>query len=226
MPLFCLSLAVVLCTSFYMGRTCTIVFFRKRSDSKHGHGHGLRRDGHQAHPSVTESSDSGHAHESNWPVTVPLIILAVLSLIAGYIPFHHLLPAAAEEAAEHGGHLIAILSISFALAGFLLSFFIYRTKEHAEKSNVLAAVLQKKYFFDDFYDQAVIQGFQENTAKASDWFERIIVVEGGANGTARITRYFGDILRKLQTGLIQSYAFIFAAGLTAILYFVIFWKQS
>ena len=202
MPLFCLSLAVVLCTSFYMGRTCTIVFFRKR----HGHSH-------------------GHAHESNWPVTVPLLILAALSLIAGFIPFHHLLPAAVEEA-ESGGHLISILSITFALTGFLLSFFIYRAKEHAEKSNALTAVLQHKYFFDDFYDKVIIQGFQENTARFSDWFERIVVVEGGANGTARLTQYCGNVLRKLQTGLIQSYAFIFAAGLTAILYFVIFWRQS
>ena len=201
MPLFCLSLAVVLCTSFYMGRTCTIVFFRRR----HRH---------------------GHAHESNWPVTVPLLILAVLSLVAGFIPFHHLLPAGAEQAEEHGGHLISILSITFALTGFLLSLLIYRKKEHAEKTNPLSNILQKKYFFDDFYDKVVIQGIQENTAKFSDWFERIVVVEGGANGTARLTHYFGNILRKLQTGLIQFYAFIFAAGLTAILYFVMFWRQS
>ncbi len=75
-----------------------------------------------------------------------------------------------------------------------------------------------KYFIDDFYDNIVIKGVQENIAKVSDWFERIVVVEAGVNGTARLTRGAGDILRKLQTGMVQFYALVFAAGFTVILY--------
>ena len=169
---------------------------------------------------------TGHAHESNWPVTLPLIILAIFSAIAGYLPFHHLLPAGPAHEGHEGGHIIQMLSLGCAAGGFILAFLIYFRKKHAPKTAGPLVVLQKKYFFDDFYDVIVIKGVQENLAKFFDFFERIVVVEGGANGTARITQVFGDIVRKLQTGLVQFYALIFAAGLTFIFYAVLVWGRS
>jgi NADH-quinone oxidoreductase subunit L len=204
-PLFILSLIVVFCTAFYMGRLCTIVFFR------------------------TNPKNHGHAHESNWKMALPLLILAVLSVIGGYLPIkamvasHH--PGAAH-AAHHGGTWLAILSIGLALAGFALSyvFYIKKKSEAEEFKGALAPVkevLLKKYYFDDFYDKVVIAGIQENIAKFSDLFEKAVVVESAVNGTAKFTRFLGDSLRRLQTGAIQFYAFVFTAGLTLIIFFMI-----
>ena len=82
-------------------------------------------------------------------------------------------------------------------------------------------MLERKFFIDDFYDAVVIRGFQENLARISDLFERKAVVEVGVNGTARLTRLAGDLLRKLQTGVVQFYALIFSIGITVILYVMI-----
>ncbi len=203
-PLFYLSVATVFFTSFYMGRLCTVVFFRKREH--HGH---------------------GHAHESNWAITLPLILLCVLSVIAGFLPLKALLPAVAEHGGHHeGGNIIAILSLSCAAAGFILAFLMYSGKKHADKTAGPLVVLEKKYFFDELYDIVVIKGIQENLAKIFDVFERIVVVEGGVNGTARGTFKIGDVLRKLQTGLIQLYALVFAAGMVLVLYAVLVWGKS
>ncbi len=202
-PLFYIGVLTAFFTAFYMGRLCTIMFFRKREH--HGH---------------------GHAHESGPAITLPLILLAVLSVIAGFLPFKNLLPSAPHAGHHEGGQLIMILSLSCAVGGFLLAFLLNFKKQHASKVAGPMTVLEKKYFFDDFYDVVVVKGIQENIAKLSDAFERIVVVEGGANGTARLTQKFGDLLRRLQTGLIQLYALVFAAGLTLILYVILVWGKS
>lgn len=195
-PLFYLAAATVFFTAFYMGRLCTVVFFRKRDS--HGH---------------------GHAHESGWVIGLPLIILAVFSAGAAFLPFHLLLPASAEQA--EAGSFVKMLSLGLALAGFAAAFIVYRGKKQPAKNAGPAVVLEKKYFFDDFYDTVIIRGFQENLAKAADFFEKKIVLEGAADGSGNAARWAGHVLRKLQTGLVQLYALVFAAGLVIILYAVL-----
>jgi NADH:ubiquinone oxidoreductase subunit 5 (subunit L)/multisubunit Na+/H+ antiporter MnhA subunit len=147
----------------------------------------------------------------------------VLSVIGGYLPIKSLISEAhAGHLAHEGSHQIALLSIGLGVSGFLFSFLLYFHKKSTadEFKGPLAAVktlFLKKYFFDDFYDTVIIKGIQENLAKFFDLFERYVVVEGGVNGTAKNTRSFGDLLRKFQTGVVQSYVFIFVAGLIAIL---------
>lgn len=209
--LFYLALAVVFCTAFYMGRLCTIVFFRK--PGTHGHAH----HGHSHAP-----------HESGWKMSLPLVVLCVLSIIGGFLPIKSMLELNAHGAGHghHEGGNLALISIALGVSGFVLSFLLYiRKKSEADEyKGALAPVKQlflKKYFFDDFYDVVVIKGFQENIAKLSDWFDRIVVIEGGVNGTAKGTRSAGNLLRKLQTGMVQTYVFVFAAGITVILFLML-----
>ncbi len=229
-PLFWLAVSVVFFTSFYMARLCTIIWFRKREHAHGHHDHGEQRLERQAPASLHESSDSGHAHESGIAITLPLIILAVFSAIGGFLPVKGLLPAAHGHHGEHGGHheaahFITMLSIGFVLLGSALAFLLYRTRKTSTPASGAAAVLEKKYFFDDFYDNVVIKGIQENIAKISDLFERSVVVEAFANGTAKLTRKIGDAVRSFQTGVVQFYALCFAAGLTVIVYCVILWGR-
>jgi len=204
--LFWLAAATVFLTAFYMGRLATIVFF----------------------PAGRASEDrSHHLHENNWPITVPLIILAVLSAFGGFFPIKALvLEGHSSHAAGHPSSAgLAILSISLAAAGFLAAFLLYRNRTISLTSSVHslqapARVLEKKYFFDDAYD-GLIQCGQEKIARAADRIERYAVVEWTINGSGRIVRYIGNIVRKLQTGVIQFYAFVFAAGTTVIIYLVL-----
>ena len=86
-------------------------------------------------------------------------------------------------------------------------------------------ILEKKYFFDDVYD-AFIHFVQENIARVSDLFERRVVVEGGMNGSARLTRRLSRLVRTLQTGVVQFYALFLAAGVTVIIYVLILSGKS
>ncbi|MBI3317487.1 MAG: NADH-quinone oxidoreductase subunit L [Candidatus Omnitrophica bacterium] len=209
--LFYMAMITVFFTAFYMSRLCVVVFLP--GGGKHG-----------------------HAHESPWPMTVPLMILAVLSLIGGYLPIKELLPHA--EHIEHGPHWLAAASLGMIAAGFVLAFIIlgtpsvgtgFKTEKKSTKTNpvptegvphFLRFLPENKYFFDDFYDW-LIRTVQQNLAKISDAFERNVVVEAGINGTARLTRDFGDLLRRLQTGVVQFYALVFSLGVTVLVYLLI-----
>jgi len=202
--MYWMAMAVVFLTAFYMGRLVTVVFFSFRKNHDDGH-----------HP----------IHESNWKMALPLIILAVLSAIGGYLPIRDILP---DQMALEESHAVAQLSLILAALGFGLSFILYQIRPKQGFSSFLLypfqAILEKKYFFDDLYD-LMIKYIQENIARVSDLFERWVVVKFAVNGTAYFTRACGDTLRKLQTGVVQFYAFLFTAGITALIVLFIFWGK-
>ncbi len=195
--MFYLALTVVFLTSFYMGRLCTLVFLNQGKKDHHG-----------------------HAHESDKLIVIPLVVLAVFSAIGGFLPFKAFL-GAEHEAAHHGGEFLKVLSITIASLGFVAAFFIFRkTSTEPKQDSVPEKMLQKKYYFDDFYD-ALIRLVQENIAKISDRFEQLVVVKFFVNGTAAGTRALGRTLNQLQTGVIQFYALMFAIGITVFLFVLI-----
>lgn len=202
-PLFWISMIVVFLTSFYMGRLCTVVFFNPENKEAH------HAEGHHA------------PHEAGWKITAPLLILAVFSIIAGFFPIKDFITGHGEghHGESHGALALAIFSLVLAVSGFVLSFFLYRSKT-SEKATGFKTVLAKKYYFDEFYD-GLIKYVQEVIASLCDFFENFVVVQIGVNGLAKSVRGVGNTLRKLQTGVIQFYALVFTAGLTAIIYFVI-----
>ncbi|MBI3313655.1 MAG: NADH-quinone oxidoreductase subunit L [Candidatus Omnitrophica bacterium] len=192
--LFWMAMITVFFTAFYMSRLFIIVFPRR------GSGH-------------------GHAHESSWAMTIPLILLAILSLIAGYLPIKELLPHG-EAHGAHENSSIAMISLGLVAAGFILALILYSKPKKGQAPFALRVLPEHKYFFDDFYD-FLIRAVQQNLAKLSDWFERLVVVETFVNGLARSTRHFGRVLTLLQTGVVQSYALVFSVGITVFIYLFI-----
>ena len=205
--LFILALANVFFTSFYMGRLCTLVFFQKSHSARQNHLHTAR--------------------ESGWKMTIPLIILAGFSIGGGFLPLHPFLGARGHS--EPHSNTLALISIALAGLGFLFAFLRYQKKSHEHETldswMTPRFILEKKYFFDDVYD-AFIHFVQENIARVSDLFERRVVVEGGMNGSARLTRRLSRLVRTLQTGVVQFYALFFAAGVTVIIYVLILSGKS
>jgi NADH:ubiquinone oxidoreductase subunit 5 (subunit L)/multisubunit Na+/H+ antiporter MnhA subunit len=77
--------------------------------------------------------------------------------------------------------------------------------------------MKNRFYFDELYEKTVLAG-QEGAAKAADAFDRWIVsglCVGGAHGA---TELFGRVLRLMQTGNLQTYAFFFVAGVVLVLY--------
>ncbi len=201
-PIFYIALAVVFLTAFYMGRVITIVFFSSNKKK-------------------AALSSATSLHEDNALVTLPLIILSVLSLIAGYFPIKALLQSAVVNEIHPAPHpWLAEASMLLALAGLFFSFLIYRKRTDAAPSRI-THIFEEKYFVDHFYDW-LIQNIQEKIALASNAFEDHVIVRGAANGLAAITRQAGSLIRKFQNGEIQSYGLFFAIGWIALVILIVF----
>ena len=157
-----------------------------------------------------------HGHESPFVMTFPLLVLALFSVFAGYhsIAQHFLKVPEAEEVA-----IVPMFSLAALIAGAGLAFVVYWGKI---KDPIRVPFLANKFYIDELY-AFLIRNTQDLLARFSDQFDRLILdgaivrglFAGGIYGT-------GFILRILQVGNLQGYAFLFGAGVVAVLYFILF----
>jgi NADH-quinone oxidoreductase subunit L len=205
-------------TAFYMFRLITLTFEGEK-----------RFDHHRVHP-----------HEAPKTMTVPLIILAVLSIIGGFVGIPHasiienwLEPVFSPAqykllGGEHTGGLIEYLlmfvSVAIAASGIYAARWIYLQRAElavslAKRYPRIYRTLLNKYYVDEIYDTVVV----DPTVKISNdilWKAMdITMIDGSVNGSAKIINGIGQVLRKIQTGMAQSYAVVFIGGIL----FVITW---
>ncbi|MBN2655067.1 MAG: NADH-quinone oxidoreductase subunit L [Nitrospirae bacterium] len=182
------------------------------------------------------AEEEHHLHESPKVITIPLILLAVGAVSAGWIG----IPAAfgganhfAEFLAPVVGHsavtashteemMVVALSIAAALGGIGMAYLFYSVKPCAPL--ILAGMFRKvyrllwnKYYIDEIYDAILVR---PSKWAASYLLVRVTdgrIIEGIVNGVPSMIKAFGDRLRKLQSGNLQHYAFGMVAGLFVIL---------
>ncbi len=172
-----------------------------------------------------------HLHESPAVIAVPLVVLAVLSLVSGWvgIPSEHLSligpflapvltahPVAAHaenHALEYGLMLVSVL---VAAAGVWLAHLFYvRSPELPARLAASAAGLYRlslnKWYVDEVYDKL----FVRPTVAAAEALWRVIdvlVIDGAVNGVARVTQAWAAALRVMQSGQLQHYALFMVVG--------------
>ena len=185
----------------------------------------------------TEKSETAsHAHESPAVMTLPLVVLAVFSLIGGFIGiegvYHGLFVGEAEKSAGFAETAFAPFNHAPLAAGLgILVFAIgiaaaYALYAKAEKDPLpamlgpLADWMKNKFYFDELYEATVIR-LHDFIAAVMDWIDRWLV-EGLCIGLVRGgTDLTGRALRLVQTGNLQTYAFLFVLGVAVIMYFVL-----
>ncbi len=183
-------------------------------------------------------------HESGPAMTIPLIILAVPSLLIGLAigfppengSIHHWLEHTFEHARENLGlhhaeyalfgidGALAIVSIAAAAIGVGLGIYyfgFFRRRENREKVESMTDRLEplyrasfNKWWFDDLNDVIFVR-FGGAVARAMWWFD-VRVVDGAVNGIGGLTQSTGRGIRQIQTGRVQNYALGIAAGLLVI----------
>jgi NADH-quinone oxidoreductase subunit L len=181
---------------------------------------------------------AGHAHESPPVMAWPLRILAVFSVIGGLIGIEQLygrqFPA---EQAEHHLSLVrqviapfvhapvaACLGLLAVLAGFAAAYALYAKAAKdplPEMLGALARAMRNRFYFDELYEATVIR-LHDFLATVAGWFDRWIIAGVAVRGTHGTTELVGRALRLLQTGNLQTYAFLFALGVALVLYLVLF----
>ena len=213
LPLFILGVAVAALTTFYMFRLVFVAFL------------GAER-----------THDAGHARESPGIMVWPLRILALFSVIGGVIGIEALFGKVFNPEGEHPHGLLAQLIYPFqhapvpalcGLAVFAVGFFaawkLYANAKEdplPAKLGALSRAMQNRFYFDELYEATVIRA-HDFIAAVSDWIDRWIV-EGLCIGLVRGgTDLTGRALRLVQTGNLQTYAFLFVLGVAVVLWFVL-----
>ncbi|HUA67239.1 MAG TPA: NADH-quinone oxidoreductase subunit L, partial [Candidatus Saccharimonadales bacterium] len=183
-----------------------------------------------------KSEIASHAHESPAVMTLPLVLLAVFSVIGGYIGiegvYHHMFTGEAEKSAGfaaaiskpfHVAPMGAFLGLALVVLGFFAAFSLYAK---AEKDPLpvmlgpLATAMKNKFYFDELYEATLIR-LHDFIAAVMDWIDRWIV-DGLCIGLVRGgTDLTGRALRLVQTGNLQTYAFLFVLGVAVVMYFVL-----
>lgn len=188
-------------TAFYMFRLLFMTFWGE-----------TRADHETAH----------HIHESPTSMTMPLVVLAVLSLIGGYFTLLHFLsPVLGAHHEPHVSLMVKYLPTLVSLGGIGFAYHMYvREPRMADRiARQFAAVhqlLTNKYYVDELYDAVVVRPLMA----WSNWLWRVwdtLVIDRLVNGTARTVEANGSWLRLWQTGNVQNYALSFLLGAMAIL---------
>jgi NADH-quinone oxidoreductase subunit L len=223
--LWLIGAAAAFMTSFYMFRTVYMTF--------HGDS---RMDPHVEH----------HVHESPPVMTVPLVILAVLSVIGGFVGLpvipganaigdflapvmkgQELLSGHSPEAHHSVGLEVGLMAISLMIA--LVGWWMARTfyvqqpdlpKRAAQSLGGLYRLVFNKYWVDELYDAIAVRPF----VGISNWLWQIFddnIIDWIANGFALITGQVGSTLRWIQTGLVQNYALFILGGVIFVLGYMI-----
>ena len=185
-----------------------------------------------------------HLHESPGMMTVPLIILAVLSIVGGFIGFPIVegwnqfgeflspvfaVPPKVAEAAHHSAGFevgMMVVSIIIAVLGILSAYRMYIKKPGlpdrlAERYSTPYQMIANKYWMDEIYDFV----FVGPLIRVSVFLWRIfddILVDGTVNGVAAVVRGGSQVFRRLQTGNVQSYALSILVGVVLIIGYLIF----
>jgi NADH-quinone oxidoreductase subunit L len=208
--LFGVGVVVAFLTTFYMFRLIFVVFWGK-----------------------AKSDLPAHAHESPPVMTMPLGILALASVVAGVLGIEQFLDRQFFVPEEHlplleriAGPFVhspipAFCGLGAVVFGFLAAWGLYAhaaTDPLPDRLPAVCRLLRNKFYFDEIY-AFLIALTQDSLATVANVFDREIVsglvrlVQGG-------TELIGRELRLAQTGNLQTYSFLFAAGAAAALYFM------
>ncbi|ADW69445.1 NADH-quinone oxidoreductase subunit L [Granulicella tundricola] len=227
-------------TSFYMFRLWFKTFFgAERFDEHH-----LGDTSHNAEHDDSEATHSHGVHESSWIMLAPLVILAILSVVGGWVGVpaalgghneieHFLEPVFASGIAEplavasHGSEIgLAAVSVITALLGFMLAYLWYY-----KKPGTAAALAQRfphpynlvanKFFVDEIYNAIFVTGLLGFTRIFLKGFDSI-VVDGFGKFAGWVAFDFGEVTRRIQSGNIRSYAGWLALGAAAVMVVMIF----
>jgi NADH-quinone oxidoreductase subunit L len=204
-------------TAFYMFRLVTLTF------------EGKRRFDHHLHP-----------HEAPKTMTVPLMILAGLSIVGGFVGIPHwsgiehwldpvFSPAQYKlMSGEYSGgimeYLLMAVSVGIAAAGIYAARWVY-----LQRIEIAASLQQRyprvyrlllnKYYVDEVYDAVIVEPAVKTSEEILWKVVDVTLIDGMVNGSARVIGAIAQTLRKIQTGVAQFYAVVFIGGIL----FVITW---
>ena len=237
-------LAGVFVTAFYSFRMYFLVFHGKeRYDQNPDAHHGHHDDHHDDH-----GHDSHRPHESPWVVTVPLILLAIPSVVIGYMTIQPLLfgeffkDAILIDVEKHGGmkvladafhgpvamalHAVTTAPFWLALGGVAVSWYMYLINPAVPAAigralRPLVVLLENKYYMDWINENILARGARALGNGLWKVGDRTLIDGLLVNGSWKLVGMVSAWTRKLQTGYLYHYALVMILGIFLLMtYFV------
>jgi NADH-quinone oxidoreductase subunit L len=216
--LYGIALFTALLTAFYMFRLLFVTFtgkFRGTQEQEH------------------------HLHESPALMTVPLIILAILSIIGGFVGIPEVFAAGGDKITEflspviakQEGHevshsteyMLMGLSTGLVILTIVLAWFRFRNYQPKEEKG-FGKVLENKWYVDELYDKIIVNPLNKLAGFLNNFFERFII-DGIVNGVGRAVNYGSRQLRLIQSGQVGSYVLLMVLSILLLLLYQFFIKK-
>jgi len=220
-------------TSFYMFRLLFMTFWGDYKGIKvdeHGHAHAAPGHGDDGH---------GEPHESPKVMLIPLIVLALLSLVGGLVGIHNgfehfLEPVFGSEfpkaIAEPGNRewLLMGISVLFSFAGAILAYMLYVSKPYlpekiAASLGAFYDAVVNKYYVDEIYAKLFVKPLVDGSTSILWQGVDRKVIDNTVNNAADGARHVSDEVRQMQSGNLRSYAGWIAAGAAVVIAYMI-WR--
>jgi NADH-quinone oxidoreductase subunit L len=198
-------------TAFYMFRLYFSIFWRA--------------------PSSLETAGAGAHHhgEGTFSMKLPLILLAICTVIAGFVPFGKYISTSGSALESHFDPVFSIAPVAFGITGILLAMWMY--KKGSNKPERIAATFgglyktaYRKFYIDEIYLFITKKIIFNLIGRPAAWIDRNIV-DGAMNSIAWTTGKVSAMIKGIQSGKVQSYALYFFGGIIALaIIFLYLWK--
>lgn len=213
--LYVFGILAAMMTAFYMFRLYVLTFngkFRGTEEQHH------------------------HLHESPAAMTLPLVALAILSIVGGYVGLpsviseHNALAAYLSPVVKNFGthHLshatewgLMGLSVAVSVIMIIVAYVVNRKPDFRESTGI-AKLLENKWYIDEIYDAVVVKPLQ-GLSSVLDKFVEKQGIDGIVNGVGKTVRWGGDRLRLLQTGQVGFYIFMMVLSMVMLFVISFFW---
>ncbi len=199
-------------TAFYMFRLYFSIFWNQPYVAHHENGH--------------ENESHG---EGGWVMMLPLILLAIGSGVAGFIPFGHFI-SSDSHLLELPFHLsFSIAPVLIGVVGISIAFVLYKTKNDraqkiSEQFNVIYQLAYHKLYIDELYLFFTKKVVFNLIGRITAWVDKNIV-DGFINATGTITQHLSEAIKKLQSGKVQQYGiYFFTSVIVIVVVFLYVWN--
>ncbi|MCB9064043.1 MAG: NADH-quinone oxidoreductase subunit L [Chitinophagales bacterium] len=213
--MYYLALGAAMMTAFYMFRLYFLTFtgsFRGTEDQK------------------------SHLHESPAAITIPLAVLAILSIIGGYVgmpavfgDFHPLNEYLAPVVSNHGVHhlehntewMLMGLSTVLVIVMIVVAYRVTKKANFAANTGI-AKILENKWYVDELYDAIIVRPLGALSSLLDKIVEKL-GIDGLVNGVGKTVHWASNRIRLMQSGQVGFYIFIMVLGITALFAIGFFW---
>ncbi len=181
------------------------------------------------HKEAPEAAKHNHHGEGTFAMKLPLVILAVCSLLAGFVPFAQYITAEGTAHQSHTDINFSILPVTLAIAGIVIAAVLYKTENRKPETvaNALGGfymLAKRKFMIDELYLFITKKVLFNFVGRPAAWIDRNII-DGGVNAVALATAKTSSMIKTVQSGKVQSYALYFFAGVIGLAALLIYlWK--